>query len=430
MRRQRAVEGFDSAAHGDTRAIGFGSNEAIMLRGIFLVVSLAAASSAFAGAPTNAAHDLAQKFAGAAEPAIPATTNAVAAQPQHAKSPDAAPAKPASTAPAKSAIAPQQPVNVKPFAKTATDTPVAKVTISERPPLDYEMDMLRRARAEDADRKAAEQPATKPPARIVVTPPAVTPTAAGTAPAAAAVKSEAVAPKAATEPVSPAKIVGPAKPTPSTQPTPTAAPIKAEPQKIVEAPAAATTTAATPPAAAAVTAPAVAAPAPPAGPTVQASVLLAIETGGASSRSDATALDPIICVGDSCFLSAGLIADAVKLSKSDALKLKSSDNASPDACRGKVGCVFRNVGLTKNALIEVIEIGGASAAPARTYAAEPDATCKTSDGALACENPIATADFRLWIVPEATAKTAGAEAIEDAVADSLPHRDIARDTDK
>lgn len=163
---------------------------------------------------------------------------------------------------------------------------------------------------------------------------------------------------------------------------------------------------------------------------MQASVLLAIETGGASSRSDTTALDPIICVGDICFLSAGLTADAVKLSKSDVLKLKSSDDASPDACRGKVGCVFRNVGLTKNALIEVIEIGGASAVPARTYAAEPDATCKTSDGALACENPIATADFRLWIVPEATAQSAGADAIEDAVADSLPHPDIARDTDK
>lgn len=402
-----------------------------MLRGIFLVVSMAAASSAFAGAPTNAAHDLAQKFAGAAEPAVPATTNAVAAQPQQAKSPDAAPAKPAPTAPAKSAIAPQQPVTVKPFAKPATDKPVAKVATSDRPPLDYEMDMLRRARAEEADRKAAEQPAAKPPARIVVTPPATTPPAAVPAPAAAAVKPEAVAPKPATEPVSPAKIVEPAKPTVSTQPTPATAPVKAEPQKIVEAPAAAaTTTAATPPAAAAVTTPAVAAPAPPAGPTVQASVLLAIETGGASSRSDATALDPIICVGDSCFLSAGLTADAVKLSKADALKLKSSDDASPDACRGKVGCVFRNVGLTKNALIEVIEIGGASAAPARTYAAEPDATCKTSDGALACENPIATADFRLWIVPEATAKTAGPEAIEDAVADSLPHRDIARDTDK
>lgn len=400
-----------------------------MLRSIVLVVSLFAASSAFAGAPTNAAHDLAQKFSGDAEPAVAAPTTA---QPQNAKTPDAAQVKPAAKVPVKSAVAPPQPATVKPFAKPPADKAVSKVATSERPPLDYEMDMLRRARAEEADRKAAEQPATKPPGRIVVTPPAVTPPAAGTASPAAAVKPEAAAPKPATEQLLPEKIAEPAKPalSPQTTPPPAAAPIIAEPQKIVEAPAAATTTAATPPGAAAVTTPAVAAPAPPTGSTVQASVLLAIETGGASSRSDATALDPIICVGDSCFLSAGLTADAVKLTKPDALKLKSSDDASPDACRGKVACVFRNVGLTKNAQIEVIEIGGSSSAPARTYAAEPDATCKTSDGALACENPIATADFRLWIVPEATAKAAGAEAIEDAVADSLPHRDIARDTDK
>lgn len=423
-----------------------------MLRRIVFALATVAAGHAFAGAGPNAAHELAQKFAG--QPEMTATApapNAAAKPATETKAAETKP-KPPSPAPAKGIATTQPPVAVKPFANPASDAPAtsapaaSKIATSDRPPLDYEMDMLRRARAEQADRKAAEKPAAPAvPAKIVVTPPAATPAAPPpvTATSTAKPESTTVAPTApaappakAAEPtkIEPAKIepakTDPAKIAPSAPVLATPAPVKAEPQKLVEAPATATAVAAPTPAAPAAAAPAVAAPPAPAGPAVQASVLLAIETGGASSKSDDQALDPIICSADTCFISAGLTADAVKLSKADALKLKSSNDASQDACRGKVGCVFRNVGLSKGALIEVVEIGATSSAPAQTYAAEPDASCKTADGGLFCENPIATADFRIWIVPEATAKTAGADAIEDAVADSLPHRDIARDTDK
>lgn len=396
-----------------------------MLRTAIFGLVIMAASHAYAGAPTNAAHDLAQKFSGQDKSGqaetVATTANTAPAKPTDAKALQATPAKPAMTAPAKIVTTPPQPPVVKPFAKPETDQPVSKVANSERPPLDYEMDMLRRARAEQADRKSAEKPPATAPAKIVVTPPSATSPPAAHATA---------APVTATPAASQEKIGETAKPSPTAS-TVTATSAIAEAQKIVEAPPAATKTTTAPPSMpVAAKAPAVAAIPATTGPSVQASVLLAIETGGASSKNDATSLDPIICVSDTCFLSAGLTADAVKLSKADALKLKSSNDASPDACRGKVGCVFRNVGLAKGALIEVVEIGGASSSSAQTYTAEPDNSCKTSDAGLSCENPIATADFRLWIVPEATAKSAGAEAIEDAVADSLPHRDIARDTDK
>lgn len=166
-------------------------------------------------------------------------------------------------------------------------------------------------------------------------------------------------------------------------------------------------------------------------PTAQASVLLAIETGGASSKGgNALDFDPIICLADECFVSNGLSSDAIRLGKTDALKLKSTKDASQDACKGKVGCVFRNVGIGHGAQIQVVDLGAPSTEPGRAYDAQLDKSCAASDGELACENPIATPDFRIWIVPEQTAKTAGTQAIEDAVADSLPHRDIARDTDK
>lgn len=399
----------------------------MLRRSVFLLV-LSAASPAFAGSAPNAAHDLAQKFSGQAEAVRPAVSTAAATtEPLKAKTSEAEAAK---SAPAKSNTAPAQPPTVKPFAKPASDTAGAgavkpKIANSERPPIDYEMDMLRRARAEQADRKAADKAVgTAPaPARIVVNPPTVD------AKPVAEAKSETAPPAlsapatAPDKPVEATKIVAPAQAPP---PAP-----KVEPQKLVEAPPAPKTTVVAPSTAAPAAAAATVVAAPAAGPTVQASVLLAIETGGASTKSaDASTFDPIICVADTCFLSAGLTADAVKLSKVDALKLKSSNDASPDACRGKVGCVFRNVGLPKDALIQIVELGGATADPAHTYAAEPDASCKSSEGALACDNPIATADFRIWVVPEATAKTAGVEAIEEAVADSLPHRDVARDTDK
>lgn len=398
-----------------------------MLRRIVFLLVLLAVGPAFAGSVPNAAHDLAQKFSGQAEAAKPAVSTGATSEPVKAKSLDAAAAKPA---PAKSEAAPAQRPTVKPFATTAADAAASeaatpKISNSERPPIDYEMDMLRRARAEQADRKAADKavsPAAAP-AKIVVHPPVVEPKPIAEAKPEAAPPPLAAPAAAPSKPAEAEKIVAPAQAPPAQ---------KIEPQKLVEAPAAPKTTAAAPSTAApAAAAAATVVAAPASGPTAQASVLLAIETGGASTKSsDATTYDPIICVADTCFLSAGLTADAVKLSKVDALKLKSSNDASPDACRGKVACVFRNVALPKDALIQVVELGGATADPERTYAAEPDTSCKSSEGALACDNPIATADFRIWIVPEATAKTAGVDAIEDAVAESLPHRDIARDTDK
>lgn len=398
-----------------------------MLRRIVLILILSAASPAFAGSAPNAAHDLAQKFSGQAEPVKPAVSNAATPAPVKAKTSETAAAK---SAPAKSVTAPAEPPTVKPFAKPASDTAgsgaaAPKIANSERPPIDYEMDMLRRARAEQADRKAADKAVVTPPApaKIVVNPPVVD------ARPVAEAKSETAPPALPAPTLAPAKPVEPGEIVPPAQVPPPAP--KVEPQKLVEAPAATKTTVAAPSTAAPAAAAATVVAAPAAGPTVQASVLLAIETGGASTKSaDASTLDPILCVAETCFLSAGLTADAVKLSKVDALKLKSSNEASPDACRGKVGCVFRNVGLPKDALIQIVELGGATADPSHTYAAEPDASCKSLEGALACDNPIATADFRIWIVPESTAKMAGVEAIEEAVADSLPHRDVARDTDK
>lgn len=403
-----------------------------MLRLLVCALSLSASTVAWAGAPQNAAHELAQKFVGVSDAKASDRQVSETAKASPAK-PVAAQATPADAAGAKLQVAPFAKNDVKPV-----DAPAAapKVAASERPTLDYEMDMLRRARAEEADRKAASKPNTAAAGQhLIVQPPATGATPIAPAKAVVAAPAAQPAPAVAT---APAIAVTPAV-APSPAPAPPAAviPEAAAPAKIVEAK--------PQPPAAAPSVPAVQAkadapastPVPAAVPQVaalpltQATVLLAIETGGASSKSgDVQKLDPIICVADSCFVSGGLTSDAVKLSKADALKLKSSKEASPDACKGMVGCVFRNVGFAKDALIQVVDLGTPSSDAVQAHVAQPDTSCKSADGALTCDNPIATADFRLWIVPEATAKSAGDQTIEDAVADSLPHKDVARDTDK
>lgn len=377
-----------------------------MLRGICALSALVIATAAGAGEAPNAAHKIAQKFAAPTE-----SSQADAPKPAtpKAQAPKAAAAKPAPGS-------------------------------SERPPLDYEMEMLRSARAErdaiagqKADQKAtvatpavpASAPAATPVAAPAATPPAL-PVVAAPAPAEVPKPATAIAVQiavpAVTVPPAPANAAPAAVPPPAVKAA-EAAPAAAVPN----VPAKPDVKAEAKPEAK----PAEAAPVATAGPASRASILLALETGGASTKSGPSqSFDPIVCLADDCFISAGLNSDAVKLSKSDALKLKTTSEASPDSCKNKVACVFRNVAIPAGAQLQVVELGSASHDPSRTADAAPDTSCKATDGNLMCDQPIATPDFKIWVVPEETARAAGVQLIEDAVADGLPHVDVARATDK
>jgi hypothetical protein len=428
-----------------------------MLRGFFSILAVtiatgAAVSGAFAVEPANPAHQIAQKFAAPTEQPADATAKPGTLVPALAKT-----AVPKSATP-KSAV----PKSALPTAATLKP----QVANAERPPLDYEMEMLRRARAEQTATANVPASVGTQPATIATSEPDTTKSAPPTVPLVAPVTPPASAPMAV-------QATPPPQPTPVTLPVPVALPPStvAPPPATVASPPSTVAQATAPVAKAAEVAPPITAPiaaqpsapqpiapqpgATPAakpelqakteplavtpapspaatgGPVARASLLLALETGGASSNSGASSsFDPILCIADACFVSAGLNADAVRLSKLDALKLKSTTDASPDSCKSKVGCVFRNVSIPAGAQLQVIELGSASHDPSRMSDAPLDPSCKVSDGALNCENPIATSDFRIWVVPEEIARTAGVQAIEDVVADGLPHEDVARATDK
>jgi hypothetical protein len=133
--------------------------------------------------------------------------------------------------------------------------------------------------------------------------------------------------------------------------------------------------------------------------------------------------DPIICFDQTCWISNGIEDPAHPMPRAQALALKSTRQEASDTCRGKSGCVFRNVAVGRDARIEVFEIGEGRGSPDGAFTVNADATCRNDDGDLLCDTPLVTQDYRLWVVPEATAKAIGPVALEEAVADGLPDDD-------
>lgn len=269
------------------------------------------------------------------------------------------------------------------------------VAESERPSLDYEIDMLRRARLEAEERKSAPQvqPADAPLPAAELQPIKVDP---------------------------PAPIPEPATiPTAAPTPTPVAAP--APDQTPPVQPSSTSTAAAEPAPQATATAP-VAAPAA----SARATILLILE--GARSK---IAPDPIVCFADVCAISSGLSEPARTLPRAQALAMGSTRDATLDPCYGKSACAFRDVPLPDDAILQVISLGAGEPPKAGDgFTADLDKTCKIEDRDLSCGHPLATLNFTAWVVPEATAVAAGAPVLEAAIADGLPFADGILSADK
>jgi hypothetical protein len=153
----------------------------------------------------------------------------------------------------------------------------------------------------------------------------------------------------------------------------------------------------------------------------RATLLLVMRPGRNGIRALHATADPILCSNDVCWVSRGPDRDARMVSRRQALGPLNTLGDRAGACNGSTGCVFRNV-----------ELGGASAVVqpvdlrvirhdkrARTEV-RIDRSCRidagrTDAGRLDCRGQAATADYRIWAVPEATAQAAGARALMSAV---------------
>lgn len=264
------------------------------------------------------------------------------------------------------------------FYEASEPKPQAK---PDRPDPDYEMDMLRQARAEELERRKAD-------AQLMLTKvsrpaPTVVPQAAVTLTPAPSIESV-LAPDM-TEPA-----VAPATAMP--KPLQTAIAQAKEPP------------------------PSASAPNPVNG--ARATVLLVLDSDDAGAAR--VKPDPIICFEQQCWLSNGLEAPAKPMPRSEAVALKSTDSATSDSCNGKSGCAFRDIALSPNAQIQVVEVGESRGVADGAYTIAADKTCRKHDDDLVCNNALVTHAFRLWVVPEATAQAIGPSGLEDAVAEGLP----------
>jgi hypothetical protein len=290
-----------------------------------------------------------------------------------------------------------------------------EIANSERPNLDYEMEMLRRARLEAEERKAADglnpssaalPAATIKPATLEASPPQAPPSTTAPMPEAKLEPITVEPPPLA--PLSNAPVE--ATPAPAKQIEPEQDRVQA-----LKSPATAD--------------PAPQTPSPPvtaASATARATILLVLE--GARPK---VSPDPILCFGDVCAISSGLSSPARAMPRGEALALKSTRDVTSDPCFGKSACAFRDVPLPDDAILQVISIGAGDPPKAGDgFTADLDVTCKVEDRELSCGQPLATLHFTAWVVPEATAASAGPPALEAAIADGLPFADDILSADK
>lgn len=142
------------------------------------------------------------------------------------------------------------------------------------------------------------------------------------------------------------------------------------------------------------------------------------------------ASDPIICVGEVCYLSSGLEQPAKPVARTEALSTRNAITSGAAACKARRRCAFRNVTLQPGTKLQIVDLGIVRHDRREAVEANIDRTCTTDQGDLVCDDPRTAPDYRIWLVPEAVAATAGTAAIDAALANDLPEEDIARATDK
>jgi len=254
---------------------------------------------------------------------------------------------------------------------------------SVAPGLDYEMDMLHRAQAEEAERQKE---------------------IAASAPIAVAQPAPTAVPPAIAEP----------PPTISLDPEPVAKP-SSDVQPPMDRPR--RTAESQPPQADVVAA----------SPDTRATVLLVLDSDDTEQAHVKS--DPIICFDQQCWISNGLDAPAKPMPRSQAIALKTTETPTGDSCSGKSGCAFRNIAFHPDSQIQVVEVGESRGVADGAYTVAADTTCRKLDGNLTCDNALVTHAFRMWVIPETTAQQVGASTLEDAVADGLEDNNDDNSTD-
>jgi hypothetical protein len=137
-------------------------------------------------------------------------------------------------------------------------------------------------------------------------------------------------------------------------------------------------------------------------------------------RGGALVADPVLCMRDGCYVSAGADRPATFLPGRKALGLRNTWGARAGACRNALGCIFRSVELgTLPAFLQPVDLHIFKHDVRAGFAVLADSDCAIGAGRLTCRHGIDAETYTLWVVPERLAQTLGPAGLERALSEGL-----------
>lgn len=160
------------------------------------------------------------------------------------------------------------------------------------------------------------------------------------------------------------------------------------------------------------------------GRETRATILLVMEKGTRGIRKYDKSADPILCVGDACYVSNGPDEPATQMVRARAFGPGQTLGQRAGACRKSLTCVFRGV-VIESARVDVqpVDLRLLRHDRRETQSVGIDTSCIAAAGHLRCSAGIVSRSYRLWVVPESVAVAAGDSALSAAVNAGLPASD-------
>ncbi|MEM7778654.1 MAG: hypothetical protein AAF732_24000 [Pseudomonadota bacterium] len=150
-------------------------------------------------------------------------------------------------------------------------------------------------------------------------------------------------------------------------------------------------------------------------PIRRVTILLEMVVGNRGIRRFQKWGDPVLCLGQRCFVSEGADEPARVMRRSRAFGTINALGRRAGACRRKLNCVFRDVDLGgPTAIVQPVDLRWLRHDRREMTKVHADRSCReTAGGSLVCDRVFDSETYRLWVVPEKLARTLSADALTD-----------------
>ncbi len=149
-------------------------------------------------------------------------------------------------------------------------------------------------------------------------------------------------------------------------------------------------------------------------------VLLIMEPGRRGIRRLRKSADPVVCLGDRCYISKGSSTTARQMPRRFALGPGNTFGGRAGACRNQLRCVYRGVEVASLAdMLQPVDLKILIHDRREPSPVSGSSGCRMAGPRLTCARMISTPTYRAWIVPEQLANSAGPGALEAALTAGL-----------